>query len=261
MPEFFSTQLLLYALLGFGGQLVDGALGMAYGLIVTSSLLATGSPPAIASASVHAAEIVTTGLAGGSHVWHKNIDWKLFYRLAPAGVIGGAIGAYILVELPEEWVKGFVSVYLVALTVVISRRILTEPKKKKRHRRPGKEMQVIPIGVGGGLLDAIGGGGWGPIVTSTLIVRGDHPRQSIGSSTLSEFFLTVAVSATFVLSLDITRYADIVGGLIIGGAIAAPFAGWFSRVIPMRWLMIMVATVIAVLAAVNIGQLIFSGTT
>ena len=262
MPEFVTTELLLYALLGLAAQLVDGALGMAYGLIVTSALLATGSPPAVASASVHAAEIVTTGLAGGSHVWHKNIDWKLFFRLAPAGVIGGAIGAYVLVGLPEEWVKAFVSLYLLVLTMVITRRVLSEPKKsKKRHRRPGKEMQVIPVGAGGGFLDAVGGGGWGPIVTSTLIVRGDHPRKSIGSSTLSEFFVTIAVSAAFLISLDFTRYIEIVAGLIVGGAIGAPFAGWFSKIIPMRGLMIMVAMVIGVLAFANIGQLVYKAMT
>lgn len=261
MPDFITTELLLYMLLGVVAQLVDGALGMAYGLIVTSALLAVGWPAAVASASVHAAEVVTTGLAGGSHVWHKNVDWKLFVRLAPAGVIGGVIGAYVLIGLPENWVKGFVSIYLVAITAMISRRILTEPKKEKPHRRPGKEMQVIPIGAAGGFLDAIGGGGWGPIVTSTLIVRGDHPRKSIGSSTLSEFFVTMAISAAFIMSLDFMRYAEIVAGLIIGGAVAAPFAGWLSKIIPMRWLMIMVAVIVAVLAAVNIGQLIYSTVT
>lgn len=158
------------------------------------------------------------------------------------------------------WVKGFVSVYLIAITAMIARRILTEPKKKKR-RRPGKEVQVIPIGAAGGFLDAIGGGGWGPIVTSTLIVRGDHPRQSIASSTLSEFFVTMAISATFILALDFMRYWQIAVGLIIGGAMAAPFAGWFSRVIPMRWLMIMVAVVVAILALVNIGGLLYGAMT
>lgn len=260
MPEFFTSELLLYVLLGVTGQLVDGALGMAYGLIVTSTLLASGFPAAVASASVHSAEIVTTGLAGGSHVWHRNVDWKLLLRLAPAGVIGGAIGAYLLVGLPEGWVKGFVSLYLLALTVVITRRVLAEPKKsRKRHRRPGKEGQVIPIGAGGGFFDAVGGGGWGAIVTSTLIVRGDHPRKSIGTSTLAEFFVTIAVSVAFMISLDFTRYAQIVAGLIVGGAMAAPFAGFLSKIIPVRWLMIMVATVIAILAAANIGQLIYDG--
>jgi uncharacterized membrane protein YfcA len=258
MSDFFTTELLLYMLLGVAGQLVDGALGMAYGLIVTSTLLTAGFPAAVASASVHAAEIVTTGLAGGSHVWHKNVDWKLFLRLAPAGIIGGAIGAYLLVGLPEEWVKGFVSVYLLGLTVVLTRRVLAEPKNsKKRHRRPGKEVQVIPIGAGGGFFDAVGGGGWGAIVTSTLIVRGDHPRKSIGTSTLSEFFVTIAVSAAFLASLDFTRYAQIVAGLIAGGAMAAPLAGYLSKIIPVRWLMIMVAAVITILAAANIVRLIY----
>jgi uncharacterized membrane protein YfcA len=256
--DFITTELLLYMLLGLAAQLVDGALGMAYGLIVTSTLLATGQPPAVASAAVHAAEVVTTGLAGASHAWHKNIDWKLFVRLAPAGVIGGILGAYVLVGLPETWVKIFVSLYLLALTIVITRRVLNEPKKSKKPRpRPGKEMQVIPIGTAGGFLDAIGGGGWGPIVTSTLIVRGDHPRKSIGTSTLSEFFVTIAVSAALFVSLDFMKYLTIVAGLIIGGAIGAPFAGWFSKIIPMRWLMIMVALVIAILAMSNIGQIVY----
>jgi uncharacterized membrane protein YfcA len=258
MTDFITTELLLYVLLGLAAQLVDGALGMAYGLIVTSTLLATGQPPAVASAAVHAAEVVTTGLAGGSHVWHKNVDWKLFVRLAPAGVIGGVLGAYVLVGLPETWVKIFVSLYLLALTVIITRRVMAEPKKsRKRHRRPGKETQVIPIGAAGGFLDAIGGGGWGPIVTSTLIVRGDNPRKSIGSSSLSEFFVTMAVSAALFVSLDFMKYLTIVVGLIIGGAIGAPFAGGFSKVIPRRWLMIMVAVVIGFLALSNIGQIIY----
>jgi uncharacterized membrane protein YfcA len=254
MPEFFTGTFALYVALGIFAQLIDGALGMAYGLIVTSTLLAVGWPPAIASASVHAAEVVTTGLAGASHVWHKNVDWKLFARLAPAGVIGGAIGAYVLVGLPETWVKVFVTVYLLTLTVIIARRILTEPKTKE-HRRPGKEAQAIPIGAAGGFLDAIGGGGWGPIVTSTLIVRGDHPRHSIGSASLSEFLVTTVISATFIATLDFSRYWDIALGLIIGGAIAAPFAGWLSRIIPVRWLMIMVAVVIAVLSVTNMTML------
>jgi uncharacterized membrane protein YfcA len=258
MLEFFTTELLLYVLLGLAAQLVDGALGMAYGLIVTSTLLATGQPPAVASAAVHAAEVVTTGLAGGSHVWHKNVDWKLFVRLAPAGVIGGILGAYVLIGLPETWVKIFVSLYLLALTIIITRRVMAEPKKsKKPRRRPGKETQVIPIGAAGGFLDAIGGGGWGPIVTSTLIVRGDNPRKSIGTSSLSEFFVTIAVSAALFVSLDFMKYLTIVVGLVIGGAIGAPFAGWFSKIIPMRWLMIMVAVVIAILALSNIGQIIY----
>ena len=115
-----SSDLALYVALGFAAQLVDGALGMAYGLICTSALLAAGAPPAIASASVHAAEVVTTGLAGGSHLWHRNVDWRLFRRLAPAGVAGGALGAYVLTELPVATVKVAVAAYLVGITALIT---------------------------------------------------------------------------------------------------------------------------------------------
>jgi uncharacterized membrane protein YfcA len=255
----FTTELIPYILLGFAAQLVDGALGMAYGLITTSVLLATGTPPAVASASVHAAEVVTTGLAGASHVWHKNIDWKLFRRLAPAGVAGGVVGAYVLVGLPENYVKIFVTVYLLAMTALITRRVLkTEPRKQPTKEKREKTMPTIPLGAGGGFLDAVGGGGWGPLVTSTLIVRGEHPRKSIGSVTLSEFFLTAAVSVAFVLSLNWREYAQFVLGLVIGGAIAAPLAGWLSKILPPKILMIMVAVVVATLAVMNLVRLFFA---
>ncbi len=255
----FTTELIPYILLGFAAQLVDGALGMAYGLITTSVLLATGTPPAVASASVHAAEVVTTGLAGGSHVWHKNIDWKLFRRLAPAGVAGGVVGAYVLVGLPENYVKIFITVYLLAMTALITRRVLkTEPRKQPTKEKREKTVPTIPLGAAGGFFDAVGGGGWGPLVTSTLIVRGDHPRKSIGSVSLSEFFLTAAISVAFVLSLNWREYAQLVLGLVIGGAIAAPFAGWLSKILPPKILMIMVAVVVATLAMVNLVRLFFA---
>src|SRR5262245_311142 len=125
-----STEILLYVALGFVAQLIDGALGMAYGLIATSALLATGAPPALASASVHAAEIVTTGLAGASHAWNRNVDWALFKRLAPAGVAGGVLGACALIELPENAVKAFVTLYLITMAGVIARRILIGEKAR-----------------------------------------------------------------------------------------------------------------------------------
>jgi uncharacterized protein len=117
--------LAFYIALGFAAQLVDGALGMAYGLIATSVLLASGAPPALSSASVHAAEVVTTGLAGASHVWHQNVDWRTFRRLAVAGVVGGVTGAYILTELPEKPVKVFVTLYLFGMALLILRRIIS----------------------------------------------------------------------------------------------------------------------------------------
>lgn len=254
--SFFSYDLALFIALGFFAQLVDGALGMAYGLIVTTTLLSLGTPPALASASVHTAEVVTTGLAGASHVWHKNVDWALFRRLAPAGMAGGIVGAYILVGLPEAWLKVFVTFYLIGMTAMITRRVLVSTKavegtKAERERK----LPAAAVGGAGGLCDAVGGGGWGPIVTSTLLSRGDHPRQTIGTVSLSEFFLTAAISVTFLLNLELSKYLQPVLGLVIGGACAAPLAGYFSRVLAPRTLMIAVAVVIGILSLVNIGRL------
>ena len=249
----FSTEILLYVALGFVAQLVDGALGMAYGLIATSALLATGTPPALASASVHAAEIVTTGLAGASHVWNRNVDWKLFKRLAAAGVAGGVLGAYVLVELPESLVKVLVTLYLIAMTVLIARRVLAGGKARNTTAaQRERTVPTIPLGAAGGFCDAVGGGGWGPIVTSTLIARGDQPRQSIGSVSLAEFFVTLAISVAFLTALDLSQYGLVVLGLVIGGAPAAPLAGVLSRVLPAHLLMIMVAIVVATLATYSL---------
>jgi uncharacterized protein len=245
-----SADLGLYVALGFAAQLVDGALGMAYGLLCTSALLATGAPPAIASAGVHAAEVVTTGLAGGSHLWHRNIDWRLFRRLAPAGVAGGVLGAYVLTELPVTVVKVVVTAYLLGITALITWRVLTG-----RTARQVRALGVAPVGAAGGFLDAIGGGGWGPLVTSTLVARGESPRHAIGSASLSEFLVTAAISATFVATLDLAQYGRVVLGLIIGGALAAPLAGWFSRVLPQRALMGAVAVVVGGLSVHGLVRL------
>jgi uncharacterized protein len=244
------TGLAIYIALGFAAQLIDGALGMAYGLISTSVLLATGAPPAIASASVHAAEMVTTGLAAGSHAWHKNIDWKLFRRLVPAGVVGGVVGAYLLTGLPENAVKIFVVVYLALMALLILRRLFSEKSYLRGKLGP------VPIGLGGGFLDALGGGGWGPMVTSTLIARGDEPRHAIGSVSASEFFVTLAISVAFLFNLGFGQYSQIVLGLIIGGAIAAPFAGLLARVLPQKVLIGVVAAVVVALAVYNFIQVI-----
>jgi len=256
LGQFLSSDLLLFIGLGFIAQLVDGALGMAYGVIATTVLLSLGTPPAFASASVHAAEIVTTGLAGASHVWHRNIDWALFRKLAPAGIAGGVIGAYVLVGLPETLIRFLVTLYLMAIAALIARRILRgrpaeEHTKSERERR----LPTVPLGTAGGFLDAVGGGGWGPLVASSLLARGDHPRTSIGSASLAEFFLTLSISIAFVTALDVSQFWREVVGLIIGGAIAAPFAGLFSRLLRPRTLMILVAIVIVGLCVYNLSRL------
>ena len=250
----FSSDLAFYAALGFAAQLVDGALGMAYGLLCTSALLATGAPPALASASVHAAEVVTTGLAGGSHLWHRNVDWRLFRRLAPAGVAGGALGAYVLTELPADVVRPLVTAYLLGITALIAWRLFTG-----HTARPVRALGVAPVGAGGGFLDAVGGGGWGSLVTSTLVARGENPRHAIGSAGLAEFLVTAAISGTFLATLDLAAYGRVVLGLVIGGALAAPLAGWFSRVMPPRALMGAVAAVVGGLAVHGLVRLVGGG--
>jgi uncharacterized membrane protein YfcA len=243
------SSVFLFVAIGFGAQMVDGALGMAFGVIASSSLIAFGAPPAIASASVHAAEIVTTGISGASHVWNRNVDKGLFLRLVVTGALGGIAGAYAVTVVPEEFVRPVVTVYLLFMAVLIFLRVL-----KKLPRR--WDMPVPPVGAAGGFLDAFGGGGWGPLVASTLMAKGDEPRRTIGSVNLAEFFVTTAASVTFLTQLDLSQYFNIVIGLIIGGALAAPLAGYLLRIIPPRAALILVGLVLTGISAVNIYGLI-----
>ena len=235
------TTFSLFLAVGFIAQLIDGAVGMAYGVISTSVLLAFGVPPAQASATIHAAECFTTGASGASHLLHKNVDWQLFFRLAPAGVVGGVIGAYLLTGFDPTFIKAVVIAYLGVLGVYKLTRALRELKDEPPHLK-----HVVPIGVVGGFLDASGGGGWGPIVTSTLLGRGHTPRYVIGSVNSAEFVVTVAISLTFLFTLLTGRFeleggiiagGAALGGLIVGGLFAAPLAGYITKVAPARWLL------------------------
>ncbi len=255
MAEF--TQLLghgflLFILVGFLAQLVDGALGMAYGTLSSTVLLSLGVPPAQASAMIHAAECVTTGISGISHIAFRNVDWKLFVRLAPAGIVGGVLGAYVLTSFNQTFLKACVVAYLSVLGLMILRRALvglpdTPPNLKG----------ALPLGFIGGFLDASGGGGWGPVVASTLMGRGHTPRYVIGTVNTSEFFVTVSISAAFVWALlngrldvagGLQGLGAAVGGLVLGGIIAAPLAGKVTQLMPTRWLMGLVGVVVISLA-------------
>ncbi len=237
-----------YAAIGFLAQLVDGALGMAYGVLSTSFLLGAGIPPAAASAAVHASEVVTTGLSGLSHAYFKNIDRRLFLRLACAGVVGGATGAVLLSSVPSSAVRPFIAAYLGLMGVVILRRAILW-----RVRSDPKDMPVAPLGFVGGLLDALGGG-WGPIVVSTLVGRGVTPRYSIGTVNAAEFFVTLATSLTFVATIGFQHW-EIVVGLLAGGAVAAPFAGFLGKHIPARPFTYAVAIAIILLSGWNLAIL------
>jgi uncharacterized membrane protein YfcA len=246
-----TADVLLYALVGFVAQLVDGAIGMAFGVISTSVLLALGVPPAVASAGVHAAEVVTTALSGLSHWLYGNVDKRLFLRLAAAGVIGGVIGAYILTQLPGKIAQPAVAIYLCAMAALIMFKALA--------RRPTVPVTrgVVPLGMAGGFLDAIGGGGWGPIVVSNLVARGNSPRHTIGTVNLAEFFVTLAISIAFFFTIAPTYFLT-AAGLVLGGALAAPLAGWMTKRLPSRLLMLMVGLVVLSLGTLGIVRLTMS---
>lgn len=252
---------LLFAAVGFLAQLVDGALGMAYGVISSTTLISFGVTPAAASAAVHAAEVFTTATSAASHAWHRNINWRLFWTLAPAGILGGVAGTYLLTSFEGGAIKPYVAAYLAVMGLYILVRAVFWPPQPVEPE-PGV---VIPLGAFGGFADAVGGGGWGPVVTTGLVGRGSAPRQTIGTVNTVEFFLTTAVSAAFLAALlsghweeaeGLASHARSVAGLIVGGVLAAPLAGYVTRVIPARSLMVLVGVIITALAAYQIGQLL-----
>ncbi|CAN7350013.1 sulfite exporter TauE/SafE family protein [Brevundimonas sp. LjRoot202] len=244
---------LLFLMVGFLAQAVDGALGMAYGVISSSVLLAVGVPPATASASVHGAEVFTTAASAGSHIWHRNVEWRLLAPLAIAGVIGGCLGAYVLTGVRGDVIKPFVIAYLALMGVYI----LWRAGHDIRIRRISSWI-TGPLGLVGGFLDAVGGGGWGPTVSSTLVGAGQEPRRAIGTVNTAEFFLAVAISAAFVWALlsghwrdadALQNHAAAVGGLVVGGLAAAPFAGLIAKRVPRRMLTYAVGVLLLALAS------------
>lgn len=235
---------LFYVIVGFIAQMVDGAIGMAYGVTSTSVLLSFGVPPATASACVHAAETFTTGASGLAHWRLGNVDKRLIWRLAVPGMIGGAIGAYLLTNIPGELIKPWISGYLLLIGLFI----IYKAVHKKHSFVDDPPNNIAPLGFVGGFVDAIGGGGWGPIVTSTLLGHGTTPRYAIGSVNLAEFFVTLTVSVTFILTIGLELW-PIITGLIVGGIIAAPFAALAAKHLPPKTLMILVGFVVIGLSA------------
>lgn len=243
----FGSEFFWFVLIGLGAQLVDGALGMAFGLICSSILLSMGLPPAAVSASVHAAEVVTTGVSGASHAYFRNIDTRLFWRLTIAGSVGGAIGAYVLTRLPGDAIRPFVHLYLLALAILILVRSFGRWVPREQVKR------VPVLGFFAGLLDATGGGGWGPLATSTLLARGGQARTTIGTVSASEFVVTLVVSITFILTIGLD-HLEIVLGLLAGGAIAAPFAAWFVRHVPEKIVLKVVGLLVLCISLYQIGR-------
>jgi uncharacterized membrane protein YfcA len=237
-----TAEFLLLLAIGFVAQLIDGALGMAYGVLSNTALLAAGMPPAQASALVHTAEIFTTGASATSHIYHRNVDWRLVRRLGIAGIAGAALGAWVLSNVDALVARRFVYLYLLVMGVYI---LLKSARLAAPRQAPAR--WIAPLGLVGGFLDASGGGGWGPVVTSTLLGSGHAPRETVGSVNVTEFFVAAAAATTFFVELGASPLDHLVP-LVLGGVLAAPLGGWAVKHIPAPMLMAAVGTLIVLLS-------------
>jgi hypothetical protein len=232
------TALLPFIAIGFAAQMIDGALGMAFGTLSNSLLLGLGIPPAAASAGVHTVETFTTAVSGISHVAHRNVDWKMFFRLVIPGVIGGVLGAYVLSNIDAAVAKPIVLAYLAAIGLYLLWRGIRHVEQLRRPK------VVEPLGLIGGFLDAAGGGGWGAVVTSNLLIQGASPRLTVGTVNTAEFFVTTTISATFITQLGWEVFTVVTVGLLIGGVIAAPFGAMLAKRLSSWVLMTLVGTIL-----------------
>ncbi|MDQ2641909.1 MAG: sulfite exporter TauE/SafE family protein [Pseudomonadota bacterium] len=239
---------------GLLAQMVDGALGMAYGLTASSFLLATGASPLSASGAAHLAEVFTTGISGVSHLRMGNVNRKLFLSLVIPGVIGGLIGTYVLGNIDGKLLKPWISLYLLLMGLYVLVRAFRRIILVKTDVRPSR---VVPLALFGSFMDTTGGGGWGPIVTTSLVGAGHDPRTTIGSVNFAEFFLTVAVSAAFFSILEASIWLTVTG-LVLGGMFAAPFAAYVTRHVKTRYLLVLVGTLISGISVYNL-VVAFSG--
>ncbi|MDY8107864.1 sulfite exporter TauE/SafE family protein [Fulvimarina sp. 2208YS6-2-32] len=252
------SDFLLFLLVGALAQLVDGALGMAYGVVSSTVLISFGVAPAAASATVHTAEVFTTAASGAAHALNRNIDWKLFWRLVPFGILGGVAGTYVLTSFPGHVMKPYVAGYLSIIGIYLVVRSF-----RKIPSRPVPGSVAPPLALAGGFLDSVGGGGWGPVVTTGLLGAGGAPRYVIGTVNTAEFLVTLAVSLSFLFALlsghweeagDFASHGLAILGLIVGGVCAAPFAGYIVRRLKETLLLRLVGGLITTLGLIQIAQ-------
>lgn len=237
--ESLGPEFLLFVLGGFIAQMIDGSLGMAYGVSASTFLLSFGISPAAASASIHAAEVFTSGVSGLSHLKFGNVNKRLFKQLLIPGVLGAIAGAYILSSFEEynTIIRPIVAAYTLILGIIIINKAIRRATEKAKTKNVGA------LAGFGGFMDSIGGGGWGPIVASTLIAKGRSPRYTIGSVNLAEFFISFASSLTFFATIGLSYFA-IIAGLILGGIVAAPIAASLTQKLPIKTMMIFVGLVV-----------------
>lgn len=254
-PDFW-----LFFVVGVVAQLIDGSLGMGYGVISSSTLLALGVPPVHASAAVHGAKLFTNSTSGISHALHGNVDWRMFFPLALAGCVGAVLGAFVLTGIDGDTIRPWITAYLAIMGLLILFKA-RQPAPQPRAVR----LEAAPIGLVGGACDALGGGGWGPVVTPALVARGGEPRKVVGTVSLAEFCVAVAASATFLTALLTGRWQDddelagyiwAVAGLAAGGVLAAPFAGWITKIAPERPMRLAVGILVTGIAGFQTLKLI-----
>jgi uncharacterized protein len=240
-------KLIVFVIVGFIAQLIDGSLGMAYGVTSTTLLLAFGIAPAVASASVHLAEVVTTAASGASHIKFGNVDRDMLVKLIIPGSLGAFVGACFLSNLPGDFIKPYVSLFLLALGVyIIYRFLFLSARQDPQPPKKFSNKQLVPLGLVAGFLDATGGGGWGPISTPVLLAnKGIEARKVIGTVDTSEFAIALSATIGFVISLGWEQVNWFwVGTLMLGGIIAAPIAAWLVRKLPSHLLGVLVGGLI-----------------
>lgn len=241
------SDLPLYLLVGFLAQLVDGAMGMAYGITASTLLLGIGVPPAATSATVHAAECLTTGASALSHHAFGNVNGALFRRLLAPAVAGAILGAVLLSHVPGEAARPYMAGYLLVMGVTLVIKAFREfPSRSVTSH-------LVPLGFVGAFMDAVGGGGWGPIVATNLLVRGNKVRETVGSVNAVEFFVTLAASGTFVFTLGLAHWT-VIAGLALGGLVAAPLGAWACKHLPARPLMVMIGLLVICLSVNTIAS-------
>ncbi|MBB4805072.1 putative membrane protein YfcA [Chryseobacterium defluvii] len=243
-------------LVGFLAEIVAGSMGMGYGVICTTTLLFLNIPPHIVSASIHSAESFTTAAGSISHIRLKNVSKSLVKKLAIPAIIGAIIGALCLTYVGEYYAKATKAIIAV-YTLYLGIQILSNAFKKKQDRSLKRKTNLTRLGVIGGFIDSFAGGGWGPLVTGTLIKNSFTPRFAVGSSTVAKFILTITAAITFIFTLGIQHW-NIILGLLIGGIITAPFSAMLTAKLPVKNMFLIIGILVIAMSCITIYKSVFN---